>query len=147
VSEGEDRAREVTTLEEAPLDGPVEPSAARASVFALLAWILPGAGHFLLGKRWRAMVLGAIVLACGAIGCVLQGRLDTIEPNDPLSMIATLASQGSGAFHFFLKFVVKYEGSIAAAGYEYGTTFLRTAGILNLLLVLDAFDIARGRKS
>jgi hypothetical protein len=30
--------------------------------------------------------------------------------------------------------------------YEYGSTFLLTAGLMNLLLILDAFDIASGRK-
>jgi hypothetical protein len=29
---------------------------------------------------------------------------------------------------------------------EYGTTFLLTAGLMNLLLILDAWDVARGRK-
>ncbi|MCZ6508868.1 MAG: hypothetical protein O7A04_12595 [Acidobacteria bacterium] len=117
------------------------------AVAPLLAWLVPGAGHFLLGKRGRAVAFCAIVFFCAVIGCQLEGRLDTINDNDPLSVIATLASLGSGAIYLVLKLVVGYEGNIVAAGFEYGTTFLRTAGILNLLLVLDALDIARGRKS
>jgi hypothetical protein len=31
--------------------------------------------------------------------------------------------------------------------YEYGSTYLLTAGLMNMLLILDAFDIASGRKS
>lgn len=147
MSKTEDRAEEAALLEEpSPEEGAAQGSL-RAPVAALLAWIVPGAGHWLLGRRRRALAFFAIVFACAAIGCRLEGRLDTIEENDPLSVIATLASLGSGAIHLVLKFLVSYEGSIVAAGYEYGTTFLRTAGILNLLLVLDAFDIARGRKS
>jgi len=31
--------------------------------------------------------------------------------------------------------------------YEYGNTFLLVAGLLNYLVMLDAFDIAAGRKA
>jgi len=34
----------------------------------------------------------------------------------------------------------------ARATYEYGNTFLLIAGLLNYLTMLDAFDIAAGRK-
>ena len=39
-----------------------------------------------------------------------------------------------------------YDGDPIGAGYEYGTVFLLTAGLMNLLLVLDAWDIATGKK-
>lgn len=35
----------------------------------------------------------------------------------------------------------------ARATYEYGNTFLLIAGLLNYLVMLDAFDIAAGRKN
>lgn len=139
----EDRPTEGIENEETSL-APLGP---RELVTGLLAWIVPGAGHFLLGKRGRAIAFCGIVVTCAAIGCQLQGRLDVFVPDDPLSKIATLASGGSGAIYLALRYLVGYEGSIVAPGFEYGTTFLRTAGILNLLLVLDALDIARGRKS
>ena len=37
-------------------------------------------------------------------------------------------------------------GDVTSITYEYGTTFTLTAGLMNLLLVLDVFDIAQGRK-
>ncbi len=100
-----------------------------------------------MGKRGRGIAFIAIVVGCALIGCGLAGRLDTIKDNDPLSMIATLASLGSGAVHMGLRFLLGYEGDVVAAGFEYGTTFLRTAGILNLLLVLDASISPAGAKS
>jgi hypothetical protein len=30
--------------------------------------------------------------------------------------------------------------------YEYGSTFLLAAGLMNILLILDVFDISTGRK-
>jgi Family of unknown function (DUF6677) len=144
----------VTDLEEQPsearpTDGgaSVGGSPVPSIVAPVLAWLIPGAGHFYLGKRGRAIAYCAIILAAAFVGCWLQGRLDTVQDNDPLSIVATFASVGSGAIYLALRFLFGYHGNIVAAGFEYGTTFLRTAGILNLLLVLDTFDIARGRKS
>lgn len=37
-------------------------------------------------------------------------------------------------------------GLVTAASYEYGNAFLIVAGLLNMLVVLDAYDIALGRK-
>ncbi len=33
------------------------------------------------------------------------------------------------------------------ATYEYGNTFLIVAGLLNMLVVIDAYDVALGRNS
>ena len=38
------------------------------------------------------------------------------------------------------------KGVVTAASYDYGNTFLIVAGLLNMLVVLDAYDIALGRK-
>ena len=112
-----------------------------------LALAIPGAGHFFVGRIGRAILFSSLVIFCVLFGCFLDGRLDVVEDNNPLSAIATIASMGSGILYQLLRHVLDYEGQVMAASYEYGTTFLRTAGILNLLLMLDAFDIARGRKS
>jgi hypothetical protein len=53
---------------------------------------------------------------------------------------------GMGFLYFLLRYALHYQGNIAGAGYEYGTAFLLTGGLMNLLLVLDAWDIVRGKK-
>ena len=53
---------------------------------------------------------------------------------------------GMGLPYFLLRYLAGYTGEVIAPGYEYGTAFLLTAGLMNLLLVLDAWDIARGKK-
>ena len=35
---------------------------------------------------------------------------------------------------------------MVALTYEYGNAFLIVAGLMNMLVVLDAFDVAQGRK-
>jgi len=37
-------------------------------------------------------------------------------------------------------------GTVTAVTYEYGNTFLIVAGLLNLLVVCDAWDLVTGRK-
>ena len=53
---------------------------------------------------------------------------------------------GMGTPYFVLRYGLHYQGNVMGAGYEYGTAFLLTAGLMNLLLVLDAWDIVRGKK-
>ena len=111
-----------------------------------LAWIVPGAGHAYLGRWPRAGAFLALVLAALAIGCQLEGRLPWTFSGSPLSVLATLGCLGSGAPVLFLRLVLGYEGTVEASGYEYGSAFILTAGLMNLLLMLDAWDIATGRK-
>lgn len=117
-----------------------------AYLTVLLAWVLPGAGHFYLGRRYRAAAFFALVLITLAVGCLLQGNLYRVVPNQPLTILGTLASMGMGAPYFLLRYGVGYSGQVIAASYEYGSAFVLTAGLMNLLLVLDAWDIAQGRK-
>jgi hypothetical protein len=37
-------------------------------------------------------------------------------------------------------------GTVLAPTYEYGCAYILTAGLMNLLLMLDAWDIATGKK-
>lgn len=112
----------------------------------VLAWMIPGLGHIYL-KRWmRGLLFLVLVLVSLAVGCTLQGNLYRVLPNQPLTILATLGSMGMGLPYFLLRYFLGYEGNVVGAGYEYGTAFLLTAGLMNLLLVMDAWDIARGRK-
>ncbi len=112
----------------------------------LLAWLVPGAGHLYLGRRRRAVAFFCIVAIATIAGAQLDGNLYQIEPGKPLSVLGTFAAFGTGSLYLALRFVAGYAGDIVASGYEYGTAFLLTAGLMNWLLVLDCWDIALGRK-
>jgi hypothetical protein len=117
-----------------------------AVVAVLSAWLVPGLGHFYLKRPLRGLAFFALVIASVLIGCRLEGRLDQVMPGQPLSILATVASMGMGFPYFLLRYALHYQENIMGAGYEYGTAFLRTAGLMNLLLVLDVWDIVRGKK-
>jgi hypothetical protein len=119
----------------------------RSQAAIIAAWLIPGSGHLMLGKRVRALVFFLVIMTAITVGCLLEGNLHRILPNQPLTILATLGSMGSGAPYLALRFLLGYQGNVVAPGYEYGSAFMLTAGLMNLLLVLDVFDIGRGRKS
>ena len=122
-------------------------SATRPLVAALLAWVVPGLGHLYLGRRWRAIAFAAIVLVSLATGVALDGNLYRVVPGQPLSFFATLGCMGMGMPYFLARWAFGYTGDLEGPGYEYGSAFILTAGLMNLLLILDSLDIARGMKS
>ncbi len=125
---------------------PVYEPQGNAVVAAILAWLIPGAGHFYLGRRGRAVLFLILIVTAVVVGVLLEGKLWRIVGGQPLSILGTLGCAGLGIPYFVLRFVLGYEGNLVAQGYEYGAAFIVTGGLMNLLLVLDAWDIAQGMK-
>jgi hypothetical protein len=118
----------------------------RRTIAALvLAFLVPGAGHFYLGRRTRAAAFFCIIAILFMIGLAVDGRLYTVQEGNLLSLLATLGSMGSGLLYFIGRATGPH-GDITSITVEYGTAFMLTAGLMNLLLMLDVFDIAEGRK-
>jgi hypothetical protein len=114
---------------------------------AAIAWLIPGGGHLYL-KRWRrGVAFFALVAVSVFLGLKLEGHLYRPVPGEPLSLLGTIGQAGAGTVYGVLRFVTHYEGDLRGPGFEYGTAFLLTAGLMNLLLVFDAWDIALGKKA
>ncbi|HEX7707050.1 MAG TPA: DUF6677 family protein [Thermoanaerobaculia bacterium] len=120
----------------------------RAALAMLLAFSLPGAGHLYLGRRARGAAFFFIVLFIFVLGLAVDGGIYTTAGSggSVLRLLASYASMGAGSLYFVARELGPF-GDVTAATWEYGTTFTLTAGLMNLLLVLDCYDIARGRKS
>lgn len=116
----------------------------RALGLSLLSWAVPGAGHLVLGRRIKALIFFLLIVLALILGTQLDGRLYQPVADQPLSLLGTLASLGSGLGYLGLRFILDYHGDIVSRGYEYGTAFLVTAGLMNWLVVLDVWDRARG---
>lgn len=110
----------------------------------VLALLLPGAGHLFLGRRGRAASFFAIIVALFVIGISIDGHLYTPD-GGLLNQLATLGSMGIGLPYFIARHFGPF-GDIRSITFEYGSTFTLTAGLMNLLLVADVYDIAEDRK-
>jgi hypothetical protein len=112
----------------------------------VLALLIPGAGHFYLGRRARAAAFFAIIVVLFVVGLSIDGRLYTVQEGNFLSLLATIGSMGAGVMYFIARGMRDF-GDITSITFEYGSAFTLTAGLMNLLLVLDAFDISeRGKE-
>jgi hypothetical protein len=118
----------------------------RLVLVCALAWLIPGAGHLLQGRRDKGLVFVVMLPLMFVLGLWLQGRLFPLEYSDPLVFLGAIADRGIGLPYLIAYFMDAGAGVVKAASYEYGNTFLMTSGLLNFLVVIDAFDIAQGRK-
>ena len=114
-------------------------------LLCLASWAIPGAGHLWLGRRKGLVFLIALPLMF-AIGIAIHGRLFPINFAEPLVGLAALADLGIGLTYFVATALDYGAGDVRAITYEYGNAFLIVAGLLNLLVVIDAYDVALGRK-
>ena len=110
------------------------------------AWLVPGLGHVLLGRWIRGLIFTACVVVMFIMGLAMNGKLYGTEFEIPLQIFALIANLGTGLPYLIAKYMGFGLGVMTSESYDYGTTFLWVAGLLNFLIVLDAFDIAQGRK-
>lgn len=112
----------------------------------IAAWLVPGLGHILLQRRWRGLIFMLVVTIMFCLGLYMEGELFPLDRSRPLTLLAGLAEMGVGLPYFVARFLGMGAGNVEAVTYEYGYTFCIVAGLLNLLIVLDAYDVATGRK-
>ena len=115
-------------------------------LLCVAAWAVPGAGHLWQGRRSKGLTFLATLPLMFAIGLALQGRLFPFEIGQPLVALAAVADVGIGLTYFVARALGLGGGNVVVVTYEYGNAFLIVAGLLNLLVVIDAWDIALGRK-
>ena len=123
-----------------------ETQAGSLVLLCLAAWAIPGLGHLWQGKRSKGLIFLIALPLMFAIGLAIQGRLFPFELSDPLVGLAAIADLGIGLPYFIANALGAGAGEVRAVTYEYGNAFVMTAGLLNLLVVIDAYDIALGRK-
>ena len=120
----------------------------RIGIALFLAWLVPGAGHLYMRKYFHAAVYFAVITILVIAGVMMQGEMHSyLRDNSSEGFLQGLAALGNialGAYHLVLHGLGWAAGNIEVRSYEYGTTFIIIAALLNVLTVLDAFDHARG---
>jgi TM2 domain-containing membrane protein YozV len=117
----------------------------------VLGWLVPGAGHFLLKRTGRGLLLLLAVTGMFLCGLMMRGAMFQPQTGD---LLTTLINTGgfvgdicSGLLYLLSVWLGYNQPDMAGAVHDYGTKFLVTAGLLNVLAMVDAFEIAAGRKN
>jgi len=110
------------------------------------AWAIPGAGHFWLGRRGKCLVFLIALPLMFWIGLALSGRLFPFDFSQSLVALQAFANLGIGIPYFIANAIGAGSGNVRAVTYEYGNAYIIVAGLMNLLVVIDVYDIALGRK-
>ena len=115
------------------------------------AWLIPGSGHLLLRRRGRGAIVCASVLAAFLIGVLLRGPM--FHPSGSGDLLSRLIQVGgfigdlAAGLPYFLSVWLGYgPPDVAGHNADYGSKFLVTAGLLNILGMVDAYEIATGQK-
>jgi hypothetical protein len=124
-----------------------EPQPTPLAYAALIAgWILPGAGHLLL-RRWvRGLLLFASIVSLFLLGVAMQGKVYSINAGDLLDILGFVGDLGAGALYFLARSLDWGTQAIQQATGDYGSKFIVVAGLLNIISAIDAWHIALGKK-
>jgi hypothetical protein len=134
------------------LPRPKEPTtpSTQAPAACILAYLIPGLGHLYLKRGPKGLVFLFAIGTLFAMGLAMDARLSLPESlGDPLALLRSVAQVGMGLPYFLMR-ILGYGLSpdlVRSVTHEYGSTFTEVAGLLNVLVILDAYDIAVGRKS
>jgi hypothetical protein len=134
-------------------DTQAKPSGVPISAWApavALAWLAPGGGHFLLKRPGRGALLAGAIVIMFLCGLMMQGAMFQAQQGD---LLTTLINTGgfvgdlcSGILYLMAIWLGYNQPDVAGHVHDYGTKFLVTAGLLNLLASVDCYEIATGKK-
>lgn len=115
-----------------------------------LGWLIPGGGHFLLKRPGRAALLLVSITSMFVCGLLMRGSMFQPQGGDLLTVLINyggfVGDMASGVLYLLTVWLGYNQPDVAGHVYDYGTKFLVTAGLLNILAMVDAFEIAAGRK-
>jgi len=122
------------------------PITMRSVMIVVLAWLIPGAGH-LMQKRWiRGLLLMGSVLAMFAFGLAMDGKIYQPNTGDMLDILGFIGDIGAGGLYILGRTFEWGSAAIAFAIADYGTKYIVVAGLLNIMAIVDAYNISIGRK-
>lgn len=117
----------------------------------IAAWFIPGGGHFLLKQRGRALLLWSSVTLMFLFGLLMRGAMFKPEKVDLLTTVINYggfaSNLASGALYLLTSMFGYDQLDVAGHVHDYGTKFLVTAGLLNVLAMVDVYEIATKKKS
>lgn len=117
-----------------------------APAIAIIAWFIPGLGHLVLRRWGRALVFFIAVGGLAMTGYLMRGNVFPPHSDDPFGTLGFIADACSGVFYLLSRAVEAAGPNVSRAIGDYGTRFIAAAGIVNVLGICDAYEIALGRR-
>jgi hypothetical protein len=111
----------------------------------IVGWLVPGAGHFLVGKWQRGVLLGLSIVGMFALGLAMQGKVYS-SAHDILDMLGLAGDLGNGLLYVASRVLGLGADSVQVTTADYGTRFIVVAGLLNVISAVDAHNLRTGRK-
>jgi hypothetical protein len=117
-----------------------------APAIAIIAWLVPGLGHLLLRRWGRALAFFVAVGGLVMTGYLMRGNVFPPHSQDPFGTLGFIADACSGVFYLLARVVEASGPNVSRAVGDYGTRFIAAAGIVNVLGICDAYELAAGRR-
>ena len=121
------------------------PPVARVPLAGLLAWLVPGLGHFFIGERIRGLIYLVTITVTFWGGIAIGGVRDTVNPGARTTwfMAQTCTGvHGLAAFGWAQSLRSQPKENQPPPGHyrsvDTGVVYSGVAGLLNLLVILDA---------
>ncbi|HEX4002008.1 MAG TPA: DUF6677 family protein [Candidatus Acidoferrales bacterium] len=139
-------AEEPVVQETAPATTRGKSLSAIPFLVALAELAVPGLGHAWMGRWARGLAFLVAVGGLAVIGYLMRGQVFTAVSDDPFGRLGFVADACSGVFYLLSRFLEAAGPDLSRAAGDYGTRFIASAGIVNLIGMLDAYGIACGRR-
>jgi hypothetical protein len=133
--------------ETAPVASHGKSLSATPFLVALASLAVPGLGHAWQHRWGRGLVFFVAVGGLALTGYLMRGQVFTAGSGDPFGRLGFIADACSGLFYLLSRFLEAAGPDLSRAAGDYGTRFLASAGIVNLIGTLDAYAIACGRRN
>ena len=111
----------------------------------IAGWLVPGAGHFLLRKWYRGLLLAASIIGMFALGIAMQGKVYA-NSHDILELLGLAGDLGNGLLYFVSRAAGWGPDTVQTAVADWGTRFIVVSGMLNIIAAVDAHNLRTGRK-
>jgi uncharacterized protein DUF6677 len=122
------------------------PITAMAVIAPVVGWLIPGAGHLIQKKFIRGLLLMISVVSMFFIGLAMSGKVYKPNTGDLLDMLGFVGDFGSGGLYILARMFDWGKDAISFAVADYGTKFIVVSGLLNIMSMVDSYQIAIGRK-
>ncbi|MFH1612347.1 MAG: DUF6677 family protein [bacterium] len=119
-------------------------------ISAILAFIFPGLGHIYVGNLKKGLLFMLILVSLFLIGLAMKGGIIVLDEDlFFISRLLQICHFFNGSMFFITLLFSKFFGlgiefgDITYSYYEIGQLFIIISALLNILIIFNAYDLAK----